>query len=216
MNENIAKLAEAVLQGELLDRPQIDLLAEESGSGFWDLLYWANRIRLKFFGNRIKVCSIVPGRLGGCSQDCMFCAQSARYKTPVGSGRTLTDEEIMDAAAKAKASGVGNFGIVYSGRVVTGSELTRVEHLVRRIADEYGLEVCASLGTITAEQARRLAAAGVSRYNHNIETSQRHFPEVVTTHKYSDRVATIKAANPPGWAFVPEESSGLAKPTATA
>ena len=199
MNQNITELAQVALTGGVLDRPQIDLLIEHGAAdGLWDLLYWANRIRIKFFGNRIKVCSIVPGRIGGCSEDCKFCAQSAHYKTAVDTGKTLTDEEILTAAAQAKESGVPNFGIVYSGRAISDDELTRVERLVERIGKDYGLEMCASLGTITAEQAKRLAAAGVSRYNHNLETSQRHFADVVTTHKYADRVATIHAAKSAG------------------
>ena len=88
-----------------------------------DLLYWANKIRQKFFGNRIKVCSIVPGRVGGCDQDCAFCAQSARYKTHVEKTTILSDEEILEAAAAAKENGVPHLGIVYSGKAVSDAEL---------------------------------------------------------------------------------------------
>jgi biotin synthase len=199
MNEMIAQLAGLVLDGQLLDRECIDRLLKESERDCDDLLYWANKIRRKFFGNKIKVCSIVPGRLGGCDQDCAFCAQSARFDTAVEKkAKLLSDEAILAAAAEASKSGAGNFGIVYSGRAITEKEFARVETLVQRIKDQFGLGLCASLGMITADQTKRLAGAGVSRYNHNLETSERHFSNIVTTHEYADRIRTIQAAKDAG------------------
>jgi len=199
MNETLSLLAGRVLDGQRLDRAEIDTLLKESERDCDDLLYWANKIRQRFFGNKIKVCSIVPGRLGGCDQDCAFCSQSVRYDTPVEKrARLLSDEEILAAASAAAENGVANFGIVYSGRTITEAELERIERLVRQIVAEYGLSVCMSLGIITTAQAERLAGAGVSRYNHNLETSERHFGNVVTTHKYADRVKTIEAAKEAG------------------
>ena len=199
MTETISLLAGRVLDGQLLDKAGIDTMLKESRSDYDDLLYWANKIRQKFFGNKIKVCSIVPGRLGGCDQDCAFCAQSVRYDTAVQKkARLLSDEEILAGARQASQNGVANFGIVYSGRRISEAELARIEKLVSQIKDEYGLGVCVSLGIITAEQAKRLADAGVSRYNHNLETSERHFGNVVTTHEYADRVRTIEAAKEAG------------------
>jgi biotin synthase len=199
MNETLSVLAGRVLDGQLLDRAEIDGLLEKSSRNPDDLLYWANKIRQKFFGNKIKVCSIVPGRLGGCSQDCKFCAQSARYDTAIEKKpKLLSDEEILKAAAEARDKGVGNFGIVYSGKAVSEAELGRLEKLIKTITQEYGLGVCASLGIINSEQMKRLAKAGLKRYNHNLETSERHFKDIVTTHKYADRVNTIKAAKQAG------------------
>jgi len=199
MNETVSSLAKRILGGAILDRAEIDTLLEESKSDYDDLLYWANKIRQKFFDNKIKVCSIVPGRLGGCDQDCAFCAQSVRYDTAVEKkARLLSDDQILAGAAAASQNGAGNFGIVYSGRAVSEAELVRIEKLVRRIKDKYGLAVCVSLGIITAEQAKRLVQAGVSRYNHNLETSKRHFPNIVTTHNYADRIRTIEVAKEAG------------------
>ena len=199
MNETLSLLAGRALDGELLDRARIKTLLKESERDCDDLLYWANKLRRKFFGNKVKVCSIVPGRLGGCDQDCAFCAQSARYDTAVEKkAKLLSDDQILAAAAEAAEKGVPNFGIVYSGRAVGEAEFARVETLVRRIKDQFGLGVCASLGMITADQAKRLAQAGAGRYNHNLETSQRHFPNIVTTHKYADRVRTIEVVKDAG------------------
>lgn len=201
MNEKISTIATFLLAGNQLGREQIDLLVQESETDFFDLLYWANRIREEYFGNRVRICSIVPGRLGRCDQDCRFCAQSGRYKTAVGKGRTLTDDEILEAAKQAKRNGVPNFGIVYSGKAITEEEFARLEKSIKLIKDKFDLGLCASLGIITAEYARRLALAGVSRYNHNLETSKRHFSRIVTTHKYADRVRTIQIARQAGLAI---------------
>lgn len=195
MNEVIAGFGEGVIDGQLLGKAQARSLLAASAEDIDDLLYWANKIRRKFFGNKIKVCSIVPGRLGGCSQDCAFCAQSVRYDTYLEKApQVLSDDEILKTAKKAKESGVPNFGIVYSGKAVTDDELARLEVLIAKITKDMGLGMCASLGIISAQQAKRLADAGLKRYNHNLETSERNFAKVVTTHKYADRVATIENA----------------------
>ena len=194
VNNIICEFGEKVVAGQLLDRGEAEELSTAGAQNVWDLLYWARRIREKFFGNEIRVCSIVPGRLGGCDQDCAFCSQSVRYDTNVEKkAKTLSDDEILAAASEAKNNGVGHFGIVYSGRAITESELTRIEKLISKIKSDYGIGVCASLGIISTEQAQRLAAAGAERYNHNLETSERHFSRIVTTHDYSERVDTIKA-----------------------
>lgn len=198
MNTAITELANAVLDGGLISGEQAETLLCESENAFEDLLYQANRIRQKYFGNKIKICSIVPGRLGGCDQDCAFCAQSGRYDTAIGKAEILSEEKILSAAAQAKENGVGNFGIVYSGRTITDNEFDRVEKLIRRITEQYGLGMCASLGMISSAQAKRLVGAGLRRYNHNLETSERYFADVVTTHKFADRVNTIKSAQDAG------------------
>lgn len=195
MNTAIQTSAETILSGGELTDEQIGRLSAASFEDIDDLLHWANRIRRQYFGNKVRICSIVPGRLGGCSQDCAFCAQSVRYDTAVDkTPKVLTDDEILAAAAEAKAKGVPNFGIVYSGKAVSDIEVERLTGLTGRIMNEFGLGVCMGLGILGREAMRRLAAAGVVRYNHNLETSRRHFRDIVTTHSYDDRVATIEAA----------------------
>ena len=199
MDKRISDIAERVLAGRLLEGDDAEVLLERSGADLHDILYWANRLRRHFFGDGVRICSIVPGRLGGCEQDCRFCAQSSRYRTASPrKAQLLSDEQIMDGARQAKAAGVSHFGIVYSGRSVSEDELRRLEKLVKRIRSEVGISVCAGLGIINAEQARRLAAAGIERYNHNLETSERYFGQIVTTHAFADRVSTIEAARDAG------------------
>ncbi|MBW8017520.1 MAG: biotin synthase BioB [Planctomycetes bacterium] len=195
MNILITEYANIILVGGLLDRAQIDSLSVESEDAFWDLLYWSNVIREKFFGNKIRVCSIVPGRLGGCDQDCAFCSQSIKYDTATEKkAQTISDEQILSAAADAANNGVPFIGIVNSGRAPSTNEFARLEKLIAKIKSDYGIGVCASLGILTAEQMQKLAAAGLDRYNHNLETSERYYGKIVTTHKYADRVNTVKAA----------------------
>ena len=194
MNQKIQQYAEQILAGQLLDRTDIDQLSELSVDNLDDLLYWANEIRKQNFGNTVKMCSIVPGRLGGCSENCAFCAQSLHYDTAVDkTPQVLDDDQIMAAAKEAKQKGVPNFGIVYSGKKVSEGELDRLIALTERIKSELDMGVCMSLGIVSEENMQRLADAGVVRFNHNLETSERHFSEVVSTHKYADRVRTIEA-----------------------
>ena len=198
MNKQIEIYGKRILDGAYLSRDEAMGLWGEAKSDLHDAMYWANKIRQAFFGNKIKICSIVPGRVGGCDQDCAFCAQSAKYKTHVEKTKIFSDEEILEAARQAKENGVPHLGIVYSGRSVSDKEFARVERLVGEIHQKYGIHVCAGLGILNKEQMKRLAQAGVARYNHNLETSRSHYAKIVSTHVYDDRINTVRAAKDAG------------------
>lgn len=200
MNRIIEKLARRVLDGYLLERVEADNLLAMSRNDLDDLLYWANEIRKQYFSNRVQVCSIVPGRLGGCSEDCAFCAQSARYQTGVGPAKYISEEEILAAARKAYEAGVRHFGIVNSGQNVSDEEVVRLANIARQIRGKYNMTLCGAFGIIDDAQARELVSAGFKRYNHNLETSTAHFDKIVSTHKYRDRAETIERANQAGLA----------------
>lgn len=194
-NKTIQKSAEKIINGGWIDPVEIDILCKESRTSPDDLLYWANVIRKYYFGNQIQICSIVPGRLGGCDQDCAFCAQSVRYNTYLDKKpKVLSDEEILAGAREAKAKGVPHFGIVYSGRAVSEKEVVRLERLITQITNEIGIHVCGGFGILNENQLQRLSKAGMKRYNHNLETSRNHFGKIVSTHTYDDRINTIKAS----------------------
>jgi biotin synthase len=161
MEEKIKEIAESILNGRLIERCEIGYLVSLKDDCLEDLMYWANKIREKHFGRKVKICSIVPGRLGGCSEDCKFCAQSSHYQTAVGPAKYLNDDEILAAAKSAKENGVKNFGIVYSGRTISEKELARLEKLIPKIKNEIGIDVCGGFGIINFEQAKRLADAGL-------------------------------------------------------
>jgi len=198
VNEKIASIANEILNGKLIERSDIEFLFSLDDSALEDLMYWANQIREKFFGKKVKVCSIIPGRLGGCSEDCKFCAQSSRYETEFKEVQTLNDEQIIEGAKQARQKGIQHFGIVYSGKTISEKELVRLEKLIPRIKNEVGIDVCGGFGIINYEQAKRLADAGMSRYNHNLETSANYFKKIVTKHDYQSRIETVLAAKKAG------------------
>ena len=168
------------------------------GAGLRRLLRRAEALRRARFGRRVHCCSIVAFRRGGCSEDCAFCAQSARFSTGVAPSPPLDPKAILAAAQEAEASGAGHFGLVASGRSLSEGDFRRALRAVELVASRTGLKPCASLGALTADRARALAEAGCVRYNHNLETSRRFFPRLCTTHRYRDRLQTILRARAAG------------------
>ena len=200
-NERIAEIGQRVLAGERIGRPGARALVEAAGRSPHELLYWADRVRKKHFGDAVVLCAIVPGKVGGCSQDCKWCAQSAATGPDVsGAPQATSRSDIVAAAGLAARNGAGSFGIVNSGRCPTAAELEAVTDAAKAIgADARGPKrLCASLGELDDAKAARLAAAGITRYNHNLETSRDFFPHVVTSHTYDDRLATLRAARNAG------------------
>lgn len=199
MQERISALAHHVLAGRQVERHDAEYLAGISGDDLYDLFYWANRIRIRFVGRDVKFCAIVAAKVGGCSEDCKFCAQSEHYETPVKGQQQLTDVEVLDSAAHAAAVGADSFGIVNSGRGPTRRELEEwLKPLMIKIAREGKTRACATLGALTPETARFLYDCGIRRVNHNLETSERHYPNIVSTHPYSERINTLKVAKAAG------------------
>ncbi|MDD4891540.1 MAG: biotin synthase BioB [Phycisphaerae bacterium] len=192
MDPVISQLAGLVLAGEAIDREGAMQLADVTGERLYDLFYWANRVRMARFGLSVTFCSIAAGRVGGCSEDCKFCAQSARHQTHIQAGPAATDAQLVAAAREAVRAGAGSFGIVNPGRSPSAKELAGLADSYRELAAVGSLRLCASLGCLTLDQARRLCAMGVRRYNHNLETSRRFYPSIVSTHAFDDRVNTLR------------------------
>jgi len=163
-----------------------------------DLIARANRTRQEVAGDTLDLCSILNARSGRCGEDCKFCAQSARHHTETPVYPLKEADEIVAAAARAQAIGAKRFGIVTSGNRLTDAEADVVAEAIARIAQEIGIGVCGSLGALSLGQLRRLKAAGMSRYHHNIETSRRFYAEIVTTHDFEERLNTIAAAKEAG------------------
>ena len=197
--EFVANLAQRVLAGESLDRGDLVRAAELSQEAPHDLLRAANDVRRHFLGDDVTLCCIVPGRLGGCSEDCRWCSQSRLGPLGAQKPAYTADQQVVEAAHKAQASGAGCMGIVNSGRRPSDADLQKVIQATRAVAAEVpGLHVCASLGELTPEQARQLAAQGTFLYHHNLETSRRHYAKMVTTHTYDDRLQTLRLARQAG------------------
>src|SRR5947208_2287962 len=195
----IAGMAQRVLSGQLLDRDDAEHLALVAGDDLYDLFYWANKIRIRFAGRDVKFCAIIAAKVGGCSEDCSFCAQSSHYNTAIKDQARLTDEQVLQSAAHASEVGADSFGIVNSGRGPTRRELEEwLKPLMIKIASEGKTRACATLGALTPETAKFLYDCGIRRINHNLETSERHYPNIVSTHPYSERVNTLRIAKEAG------------------
>jgi len=197
--EHVQQLARQVLAGTLLSRDQARTLVGVAGDDIYDLFYWANKIRIQCVGRQVRFCAIVAAKVGGCSEDCKFCAQSSHYQTAIAGQAKLTDAQVLDSAAHAAEVGADSFGIVNSGRGPTRAELeTWLGPMLQKIAREGKTRACATLGTLTPETAKFLYDSGVRRVNHNIETSARFYPQVVSTHPFQERLNTLRIAKAAG------------------
>jgi len=144
-------------------------------------------------GGEIQLCTLLSIKTGGCSEDCSYCAQSARYNSGVEVERLMEREAVMERALAARATGSTRFCMGAAWRGVRGGtrRFEQVLEIVRDVSS-LGMEVCVTLGELGPEEARQLREAGVTAYNHNLDTSPEHYPNIVSTHTYDDRLRTIR------------------------
>jgi len=166
----------------------------------FDLISQSRAVHLQHWsGEEVQRCSLLSIKTGGCSEDCAYCAQSSHYSTGIDREELLSIETIAVAAKRARAQGATRFcmGAAWRG-VRDGSEkFDRVLEIVRKVS-QLGMEVCVTLGEIGPAEAHKLKAAGVTAYNHNIDTSPEFYPEIVSTHTFNDRLNTITAVQESG------------------
>jgi biotin synthase len=146
----------------------------------------------------IQRCALLSIKTGGCSEDCGYCAQSARYKTGVEATPLMTVEEVRQRAEQARALGATRFCMGTAWREPRdGPAFERILEMIR-VVRGLGMEACVTLGMLTEQQARRLHEAGLTAYNHNLDTSRRHYPNIVSTRSYDDRLRTLRAVQAAG------------------
>jgi len=163
------------------------------------LIGFANSIRDEFKGPHINICAITNAKSGRCSEDCRFCSQSSYYSTKIDKYPLLKKNEIIARAMRAAESGINRFSIVVSGRDVKNfAEWKSICETIEEMSSIAGLDICASLGTLTKESAGDLKKAGLKRYHHNLETSESFFPSICTTHSYGIREETVRRAKEAG------------------
>jgi biotin synthase len=179
-------------EGRSADRAVLEEIAVLPASDVPALLALADAVRERFCGNGIAVEVLYNAKKGGCSEDCHFCSQSARFATDVEPGTLSTVEGFLQAARAAHGRGAGEFCIVVAVRGPSTRLLERVCDAVRRIKAELPLNVAVSLGILHGEQVDALLEAGVDKVNHNLETSRRYFPFVCTTHTFEERLETLR------------------------
>ena len=167
---------------------------------FFELIQQSRNAYLQHWkGGEIQLCTLLSIKTGGCSEDCSYCAQSARYSTGVDAGRLLMKQDIMAAAQRASENGSTRFcmGAAWKGVRDGDAKFEQVLDTIRDVS-KLGMEVCVTLGNLTPVEAQKLKDAGVTAYNHNIDTSPEFYPQIVTTHKFEDRLSTISAAQQAG------------------
>jgi biotin synthase len=167
---------------------------------FFDLISQSRAVHLKHWtGEAVQRCSLLRIKTGGCSENCAYCAQSSHYSTGIEREELLSVETIAVAAKRARALGATRFcmGAAWRGVRNGSAKFERVLEIVREVS-QLGMEVCVTLGEIGPAEARKLKAAGVTAYNHNIDTSPEFYPEIVSTHTFQDRLNTIAAVQESG------------------
>lgn len=166
----------------------------------FDLISQARAVHLEHWaGEEVQRCSLLSIKTGGCSEDCAYCAQSAHYSTGIEREELLSIERIVDLAKRARTHGATRFcmGAAWRGVRDGTDKFERVLEIVREVS-ALGMEVCVTLGEIGPTEARKLKAAGVTAYNHNIDTSPEFYPQIVSTHTFEDRLNTIAAVQASG------------------
>jgi len=192
--DRIAGLGRRVLEGGHITRAEGRwLFSLENTADIVDLLSWANRIRERFKGNKIHLCSIVNAKAGACSENCSFCAQSSFYQTGSPKYGFVDPEPVSEAADEASKNGITAVGLVAAWKGLNeGPMLDEVCDRIRELKAGGKTRPDASLGIIKSQKvADRLKEAGLECYGHNLESSRRFFPKTCTTHSYDDRVETI-------------------------
>jgi biotin synthase len=157
-----------------------------------ELIYKAASVHREYNDTaEVQVCTLLSIKTGGCSEDCAYCPQAARYNTGVDVQALMKKEEVLAYAQKAKDAGSTRFCMGAAWREVRDNrDFDRVLDMVKGV-NEMGMEVCCTLGMLTEEQAQKLADAGLYAYNHNLDTSKEHYSEIITTRTYDDRLRTL-------------------------
>lgn len=188
----IRDLLKLVLGGDDIDRENALFLIQLSGKeSLAELIRSAEIITRTFCGGRATLCAIVNAKSGLCHEDCAFCAQSVRFKTGVRRYPLLDASKIVERAKQAKEWGVHEFCIVTSGGSLTEQEFEKLVDILKVLKSEVEIQLDVSIGALTPERAKCLKEAGVTRVNHNLQTSPEFYPKIVTTHGYSARSETL-------------------------
>ena len=189
---NPNQLAELSLAGELLARETAIAVLQASDEILLDLLAAAYKVRRHYWGNRVRLHFLLNAQSGLCPEDCNYCSQSKISTAEIEKYPLMAQEKILQAAERAAELKAGTFCFVISGRSPSEKVFTKVVEAVEKVKDKHDLKICACLGLLSESQTHRLAAAGVDRVNHNLNTSEAFHSNICSTHTFSDRVNTLK------------------------
>lgn len=196
MKDKINKIIEKVLSGNsITEKEALELINIKNydEEALKILFKGADRIREKFNGNKIDLCTIINVKSGNCNENCKYCAQSIHYNTGIKDYEFMDKEEILQKVLLNKKEGANKVSLVSSGRGINNDkDLEFICNSYKLLNEKVDIQLCASHGIITYEQALRLRESGVKMYHHNIESCKNFYNNICTTHSYEDRIATIK------------------------
>ncbi len=188
----IEAVEERILSGGRIVRSEAEILINAPDEYLTHLTAAADRIRIRFKGRRFDGCSLINARSGKCGEDCSFCAQSGHHNADCETYGLRSEEEILTAARAAHDCGAARFCTVTSGGSLSPKDFDALLASLKRVRAEVDIALDASLGFLDEERTSRLVEAGVTRYNHNLETSREHYPRICTTHAFDQRVETVR------------------------
>jgi len=186
------RLAHQSLAGNLISRDDAHMVLSAPDFELLGQLAAAYRVRRRYWGNRVRLHFLLNAQSGLCSEDCHYCSQSKISEAEIEKYPLLARDRVLDAAARAAALKAGTFCLVISGRSPGERVFSRILEVIAEVRSNYDLRVCACLGLLSADQARRLKEAGANTVNHNLNTSENFHPQICATHSFADREATVR------------------------
>jgi biotin synthase len=193
------RMAEKIIHDEGEIGPEQALeMAHADARSTMDLIACSGKIRDTFMPPSAFKCAIINAKSGMCPEDCAFCAQSAHHQTHAQTYGLCSARELEETGLEMAAAGATNYSVVTSGTFLTDAEIDIVCDVARRLKEKTELRLCASVGLLNGDGARKLKAAGISRYHHNLETARSYFDKICSTHDYEDDIETVKLAKEAG------------------
>ncbi len=193
MTSSIKEVADRILQnGAITFAEAQEFIEVNAWPEVLELAAAATRIRERFTGKEVDLCALVNAKAGNCAEDCGFCSQSSHSNTGISTYPLMDPDRIVERAKQAKEFGAKRFCIVTATRGLSDRDLPILCEAVRRVKEEAGIVPECSLGFVTEEQLAALKEAGMTRYNHNLETAESNFSNICSTHTYQDRLNTLK------------------------
>ncbi len=188
----------SVASSRVISREQARAVLHAPADELLSVLDAAFRVRRAHWGRRVSLHVLENAKLGACPEDCGFCSQSSKHASPSGEAPMKSVDDLVAGARRAHAARAKRYCMVTATRGPSQRDLDTICEAATRIKAELDIELCASLGLLTDAKAQRLASSGVDRFNHNLETSERHYAQIVSTHSWQDRVETVRMAQRAG------------------
>ncbi|KAB2952124.1 biotin synthase BioB [Heliorestis acidaminivorans] len=193
MSQLFQHIKEKLEQGELITFEEALALSQAEINNE-ELFALANKVRQQNKGDHVDLCTIINAKSGKCAENCKYCAQSVHYNTNVQEYPLISMEKVIAEAKENEKAGVHRFSIVTSGGSLSKQDFEKVLEMIKALRSETNLLLCASLGSISYEQALQLKTAGITSYHHNIETCRDFYKNICDSHSYDDRIDTIQNA----------------------